>query len=132
MENPTNGNAETPRKILPELLWIFGQKYDLKAEFSQAVKEYQIDIRGKDTWQPDAVVFNRPQIKILLEMDWELPPDDIAEFLIESESSENLTALDLIFQLNNLIAEYDLGDHVFFEGLTYSGKDDLYFINLGS
>lgn len=119
-------------KILPDLLWSFRQKYDSKQEFDQAVGQYQLDIRGKDTWQPEEIAVAKPQIKVLLEMDWESPPNDTALFTIKSVSSQNLTASELMFQLNNYIAEYDLGDYIFFEGLTYSEKDDLYFVNLGS
>jgi hypothetical protein len=120
-------------KVLPDLLWVFQQtKYESKAEFNEAIKQYQIDIIEKNTWQPDEIVINKFEINLLLDMDWQSPPDDRIEFTLKSENSTRFTALDLMFQLNNTLAEYNLGDYRFFEGLIYFSEKDLYIINLGS
>lgn len=120
-------------KILFDILWIFRpKKYESRENFNQAIRQHQIDITENDTWQPDKIVIKKPQINVLLEMDWEIPPDDQVEFLIKSENSISFTASDLMFQINNHLAEYDLGDYKFFEGLNFNREKNLYVINLGS
>lgn len=120
-------------KILFDVIWTFRRKiYGSKKIFSRAVKKHQIKITGKDSWQADEIVIEKPQIKVILERDWEYPPDDRIEFALESEDRKNFTALDLMFQLNNFLAGYDLGDKCFFEGLKFDAENKKYFLNLGS
>ena len=127
-----NGN-EKRSKILFDILWTFrGKKYRSKEKFSREIKQYQIRITGKDTWNPDEIIIKKPQIEILLERDWEYPPDDKIEFTLESENSKKLTALCLMFQLNNILAGYDLGDNCFFEGLKFNSESGQYVLKLGS
>ncbi len=129
----TENNSAENSKILSELFWAFSrEKYSSKEEFSRKIKQYQIDINEKDSWQPDRIVVDKPQINLLLDMDWQLPPDDQIEFTLKSENEKGFTALDLIFQLNNFLAGYDLGDYQFFEGLKYTPETDRYLIKLGS
>lgn len=128
----TDEKKENP-KILFDVLWIFsGKKYESKKEFGDALKNYQIKITGKDKWQPDEIVIEKPQAEIFYERDWEYPPDDRIEFTLESENRKNFTALDLMFQLNNKIAGYDLGDYCFFEGLKFDTQIKKYVLHLGS
>lgn len=132
MTGGKNGN-EKSSKILFGILWTFrGKKYRSKEKFSREIKQYQIRITGKDTWKPDEIVIKKPQIEILLERDWEYPPDDKIEFTLESENSKNFTALDLLFQLNNILAGCDLGDNRFFEGLRFNSESGQYVLKLGS
>lgn len=120
-------------KILFNILWTFGgKKYKSRKVFDRAIKKYQIKITGKDTWNANEIVSEKPQIEIFYERDWEYPPDDIIEFTLESENKQNFTALDLMFQLNNKIAEYDLGDFCFFEGLKFDAQIKKYVLHLGS
>lgn len=120
-------------KIFFDILWIFRpKKYESREKFNQVVRQYQINITEKDAWQPDKIVIEKPQIKVLLEMDWEMPLDDQVEFFIKSENSISFTASDIMFQINNHLAEYDLGDYQFFEGLNLNRGKKLYIINLGS
>ena len=120
-------------KILFDVLWNFcGKNYESKKDFNRAIKKYQLDIKGKDTWQPDQIVIEKPEIEIFFERDWEYPPDDKIQFTLESENRKNFTALDLMFRLNKKIAEYDLGDFCFFEGLTFDSANNRYILHLGS
>lgn len=128
-ESQTNDNAS----MLFDVLWAFYEKeYKSKEEFSNEVKQYQIDINEKDTWKPDEIVFDKPEITLLLEMGWEEPPHDKVEFTLKSENNKNFTALDLMFQINNFLAQYDLSDHHFFEGLHKDSENNRYMIHLGS
>ena len=110
-------------KILFDVIWTFrGKIYKSKKVFNRAVKQHQIKITGKDSWQADEIVIEKPDIKVILERDWEYPPDNKIEFTLESEDRKVFTALDLIFQLNNVLAGYDLGDKCFFEGLKFDAE----------
>lgn len=128
-----NDKAKNP-EILSGIAWTFcrKKKYKSKDKFDNAVRQYQVDIKGKDVWQPGEIVFDKPEIKILLERDWEYPPDDKIEFTLESENSKKFSALDLMFQLNNFLTGYDLGDDCFFEGLRYESESRRYILKLGS
>ena len=119
-------------EILRDIYWSFDEKYESKEAFDSEMKQYQVDIGKEDTWQPDSIVLEQPAISLLLEMGWADPPLDEVTFQLESENKENFTALDLMFQLNNVLAEYDLGDHRFFEGLDHDPEDNRYTIRLGS
>ncbi len=128
-KNKNTGNS----KILFDVRWTFrGKIYGSKKVFSRAVKKHQIKITGKDSWQAGETVIEKPQIKVVLERDWEYPPDDKIEFTLESKNRKNFTALDLMFQLNNFLAGYDLGDNCFFEGLKFDAESKKYLLNLGS
>jgi hypothetical protein len=138
-EVKTKKEAEKFIEILSNLLWVFDykEKYSSKENFSQEVEKYQEEIRGEDIeeqkkWNPDKILINKPKIKLLFEMNWEDPPKDKVKFTLNSSNQKNFTALDLMFQLHNFIADYDLGNHHFFEGLRYDKDNDLYIVNLGS
>ncbi len=132
MSNKEQNSTENP-KILFDILWNFCRKiYKSKKPFDQAIKKYQVKITGKDTWNSGKVVIEKPEIEIFFDRDWEYPPDDKIEFTLQSENAKNFTALDLMFQLNNKIAAYDLGDFCFFEGLKYDSKLKKYVLHLGS
>ncbi len=119
--------------ILPDLLWVFRQeKYQSKEEFSQQVKKYQVDITDQDNWKPGEIIFDERVINIIADFDWETPPDDRIEFSFQSDNAAGFTALDLLFRLNNFLADYDLGDSQFFEGLKYIPQNKQYLLKLGS
>lgn len=118
--------------MLNNLLWAFSEKkYSSKEEFSRDVRQYQIEINGEDTWKPDEIVLDQSHIDILLEIDWEDPPNDKIQFTFNSDNSKNFNALDLMFQLHNFVAQYDLGDHHFFEGFSKNSQNQ-YVVDLGS
>ncbi len=96
------------------------------------MKQYQVEMIGKDTWKPDEIVIDKPEMDILLEMNWNEPPNDRVECTLKSENNKNFTALDFMFQLHNFVAQYDLGDHQFFEGLNQDLESNRYIIHTGS
>lgn len=120
-------------KILSHLSWTFNEKkYESKEIFNRQVEQHQINLSRNSVWHPFEIVISKAEIKMLLDFDWEMPPDDKIKFVFKSSNSNGFTALDLMFQLNNFLADYDLGDSHFFEGLEYIIEKDQYLVKLGS
>lgn len=133
--------------MLKKILWVFNDtSYDNKVAFNQDVTDSQIEILGNaDNWQPDAVVFELPQLYIQYEAWINGVQDLFANEILTAESVEHLattepeydefgyqveilakltadngkdfTALELLQKIHHQMLNKDLGDHIFFEGL---------------
>ena len=118
------------RKILFEILWRFTSKvYESEEEFSKAVRQYQIDIKKKDSWNPNQIVITEPSILLIRgNMSTEAPMS------ISTKNPQGFTALELLFKTHNLLAGKGIGkdDHHFFEGFNLVAGKNVYRVHLGS
>ncbi|WP_048504788.1 hypothetical protein [Chryseobacterium angstadtii] len=152
--------------ILSNIFWAFKrQNYPSIEDFNNEVKDYQKRIlKDKASWDPEKIVIDAPEIDVCYEA-WIRGKENIStnETLLESEkdpfhqdnsengmfqvelcatlkaaNGTNFTALDLLHQLQNQVSNKELGDHLFFEGLTPQSpgeqKQDkpLYYMYCGS
>ncbi|HAZ43728.1 MAG TPA: hypothetical protein DCZ55_04415 [Cyanobacteria bacterium UBA11371] len=101
-----------------DVYWsFFGEKYQSRSEFDAEVRQYQIEISGIDSWQPDEVVIQFPRIRIEYYRDeGGFEYEDFIE--IESDNGEFLTGGELLFKVHNAVVEQlrEINHH-FFEGL---------------
>ncbi|MBX7170881.1 MAG: hypothetical protein K1X72_07985 [Pyrinomonadaceae bacterium] len=125
-------NEEFPKNLLRDVYWSFGGKvFENQAEFSEKVRQYQIDIKEKDDWQPEKVVLESSAINLIYEF-WE--DDDEIEKVVEinADNGESFTAGELLFKIHNLVVDDLRGmDRHFFEGLSLD-KPPTFWLNLGS
>lgn len=133
-------------EILADVVWSFQQKeYENIQEFDREIEDYQKSIlEERARWEKDAIVIDAPEVEVCYEA-WVAGPENIMsnEELIDDEDAfdednsedglyqvelcaklraangSSFTALDLMYQLENQLLNKDLGDHVFFEGLTF-------------
>ncbi|MCT2563056.1 hypothetical protein [Chryseobacterium herbae] len=132
--------------LLSNILWAFHRKsYNSIEDFNTEITDYQTRIlKEKTSWEPYTIVIDAPEINVFYEA-WIKGKEDIAtnetllgdendvlsednsdfgmfqaEFSARLKASNgvNFTALDLLYQLQNQVSQKDLGDHIFFEGLT--------------
>lgn len=125
-------------EILVHTLWSFtGDRFVDQSAFSEEVRQYQIDITGKDQWRPDLIVVPVPSVQVAYEY-WNDDGDQIEDVLrLVSTNGRDFTSLELLFQIHNAVVENVCDDdHHFFEGLTLedapSGQPPQYLLNLGS
>ncbi|HCA07237.1 hypothetical protein [Chryseobacterium sp.] len=152
--------------LLSNILWAFQKKgYSNTEDFNKEITDYQTRIlKEKASWEPHKVVIDTPEINVCYEA-WIKGKEDIADnetiigdenevfrednsdygmFQVEfcaklkAGNGVNFTALDLMYQLHNQVSHKELGDHIFFEGLTTNDTEEqdndlpLYFMYLGS
>ncbi|WP_080777768.1 hypothetical protein [Chryseobacterium phocaeense] len=152
--------------LLSNILWAFQRKeYADITDFNTAIESYQQRIlKERASWNPEEIVIQASEADICYEA-WIKGKEDIAgnETLIgdedevfhednsdygmfqvdlcatlKAQNGSHFTALDLMFQLQNQLSNKELGDHVFFEGLTpkdteeYKTDIPLYFMYCGS
>jgi len=132
------GDAILPEEMLRGVHWPFaGSPFSDKAAFERNVRQYQIDITGKDSWQPNRVVILWPRIRVIY-MCWQ--GDEQLEPVVElvSDNGESFTAGELLVKLHNAVVEQlrDMDRH-FFEGLYLHStqtpeKPPLYVLSQGS
>jgi hypothetical protein len=127
-----------PDAALNKVVWSFtGGRCDDASEFSERVREYQIDILGTDEWAPDEIILPVPQVLISYPVD--NADGDVETIRLTSANKDAFTALDLLYQIHNAIVEsVEHSDHHFNEGLSLNSApppelgDALYILNLGS
>ncbi|HBV15030.1 hypothetical protein [Chryseobacterium carnipullorum] len=151
--------------LLSNIVWAFNNHhYNDIEDFNKEVAHYQtLILKEKAIWDANQIVINAPEIDICYEA-WIKGKEDIlsnetvtdeddifnednsddglfqVEFCarLKARNGKQFTALELLFQLENQLANKDLGDHVFFEGLTSNDAEKqkngapLYFMYLGS
>ena len=125
-------SIELPKNVLRDVYWSFGGKvFDSQAEFDEKVRQYQIDIKEKDDWQPEKIVLSCANINLIYEF-WEDESEVEKVVEISADNGESFTASELLFKIHNLVTE-DLCemDHHFFEGLSLD-KPPAYWLSLGS
>lgn len=130
---------ELPEKLMRDVYWAFTKGIFKGAEdFDKAVRDYQIAIKKIDDWKPERVIFSHSSIQISYEY-WSADGEEEFEevFVLEADNGNSFTAGELLFKINNTVAEnVSRGDHIFFEGLSlsetkYDGKP-FYWLSLGS
>lgn len=138
--------------VLNEIAWAFKNKpYTSLSEFSKDVQQYQIDILGDDdVWKPNEVVIDNAQVKLCYEA-WlqnpknllknesltaplhevfndEVDEDEYRQVEVvatfDADNGICFTAQELLMKLNNVMANKELGDQIFFEGLEISEDRD--------
>lgn len=151
--------------ILSNVVWAFHRKsYNSIEDFNKEITEYQtLILKERASWEADQVAINAPEIEVCYEA-WIKGKEDVSanetilgdeEEVFDEDNSDygmfqvefcatlqagngiHFTALDLLYQLENQVSNKDLGDHVFFEGLTLRNGEQkserpLYYMNLGS
>lgn len=149
---------------LNKIAWSFTNKsYTDSEKFNEDVTTYQKDIhKDSDKWKPTKIVSDFPEIEIQY-MAWVKGPENLLEnenlieddedaFDDEPEEEEgyqveivakltadngaNFTALEFLMKTHNQLANKELGDHNFFEGIDHNSEDDdelpRYYISCGS
>ena len=137
--------------VLNEIAWAFNDKlYSSLKEFNKNVQQYQIDILGdEDLWKPDEIVIDSPQIQVCYEAWLKNPRDllknesltlpvsevfseDVDEYeyqeaevvaVFNADNGQLFTAGEFLFKLHNTLANKELGDHIFFEGIEEDEED---------
>lgn len=125
-------SEEFPRNLMRDVYWAFGGKvFESRAEFSEKIRQYQIDIKEKDDWQPEREVLSAAVINLIYEF-WEGDREVEKTVEILADNGESFTAGELLFKIHNLVTE-DLRemDRHFFEGLSLD-KPPTYWLSLGS
>lgn len=150
--------------LLSNILWAFQRKgYSSIEDFNKEITDYQtLILKERACWDANQMVIDVPEIDVCYEA-WIKGKEDISsnetvtdeanafnednsdhglfqvEFCARLKASNGtyFTALDLLFQLENQVANKDLGDHIFFEGLTANDTEEkyqtpLYSMYLGS
>lgn len=132
-----------PQTLLGSVLWSCGRKsWPSRDDFNQAVRQYHQDIvEDGDRWQPDAVVFPHPAIRVGFSYWADTESQGWHVLSMEADAAEGFTALGLLHGLCEGIAGHltenngDLYDHCFFEGLSLAdepGDPPMYYIRFGS
>lgn len=152
--NDTEGAKENavPQEVLGNIVWAFQRKkYSDANDFNNEIAEYQkVILKEKAIWQPEETAINQPEIEVCYEA-WIKGKEDIAanEILLEdeedafhednsdegmfqvelcatlkAENGKHFTNLDLMYQLEKQVRNKELGDHIFFEGLSLNSEDD--------
>lgn len=130
---------DLPEKLMKDVYWAFSKGvFGNREEFDEKVRDYHIRIKGEDVWRSNEEIFPHSSIQICYEFWAENGEEEIEAFFeIEADNGETFSAGELLFKINNAVAEnVSRGDHIFFEGLTLSkethdGKP-FYWLYLGS
>lgn len=137
--------------VLNKIAWAFKNKhYSNLNEFNKDVQQYQVDRFGdEDLWNPNENVANYPQIQVCYEA-WLKSPKDLlknesltlpiseifndevdedeyqeAEVIakFDADNGAYFTASEFLMKVNNALANKELGDHIFFEGIEEEQAD---------
>jgi hypothetical protein len=135
MAIPATPNPSLTRTALDNVCWSFvGDTFADRPRFSDEVRQYQIDITGKDSWQPNAIAIPAGLVRVVYSQGG-LGDDGQVEL---SSEQQFFTAGELLFQLHNAVVQQlrDVDQH-FFEGLELvSGPSPsapaIYRLRLGS
>ena len=148
---PDNEGSEEKEKYkkVSAIEWIFNQKEYLPDAFARDFNMYMTK-RYPDDWSEgmaDEFVMEEPEILVTYEA-WIRSPaqlhdnerlneeDDLKEenkdndmwqveimAHLKADNGKAFTLQELIFKLQNLMADKELGDHVFLEGMEYEGHE---------
>jgi len=132
-----------PETLLCDICWDFAEhRYENIHEFNMSVAAYQREVSAKNTWQPDMIAIDAPQIRIYYEVWEETEKDDddniTKELMLIAKNTPYLTQGELFFQLHNALAqEMSRRNHSFFDGLylldhTMNENIPCYMLRLGS
>lgn len=131
---PKSTNVMQQQNILKDIAWTLNNTFNTKDEFNTAITEYQIAVKGTSTnWTPHEIVTPLSHMSIILDRDWiEEEEEQLITLEVSNADGSPLTCLDVMYQLNNSLADYDLGGLQFFEGLEFLPDQNTYLLNLGS
>ena len=147
-DNEGSGEEEKYKKV-SAIEWIFNQQEYLPNAFARDFNMYMAK-RYPDDWsegRADEFVLEEPEILVIYEA-WIRSPaqlhdnerlneeDDLKEenkdndmwqveimAHLKADNGKAFTLQELIFKLQNLMADKELGDHVFLEGMEYEGHE---------
>ena len=147
-DNEGSGKEEKYKKV-SAIEWIFNQQEYLPDAFARDFNMYMAK-RYPDDWsegRADEFVLEEPEILVIYEA-WIRSPaqlhdnerlneeDDLKEenkdndmwqveimAHLKADNGKAFTLQELIFKLQNLMADKELGDHVFLEGMEYEGHE---------
>lgn len=144
-DNEGSGEEEKYKKV-SDIEWIFNQKEYLPDAFARDFNMYMAK-RYPDDWlegMADEFVLEEPEILVTYEA-WIRSPaqlhdnerlneEDLKEenndmwqveimAHLKADNGKAFTLQELIFKLQNLMADKELGDHVFLEGMEYEGHE---------
>ncbi len=147
-DNEGSGEEEKYKKV-SAIEWIFNQQEYLPDAFARDFNMYMAK-RYPDDWsegRADEFVLEEPKILVIYEA-WIRSPaqlhdnerlneeDDLKEenkdndmwqveimAHLKADNGKAFTLQELIFKLQNLMADKELGDHVFLEGMEYEGHE---------
>ena len=138
--------------LLGKIAWSFNKvEYKTVDDFNQRVQKYQIDImKDRACWKSDEIVVDSPVIDVgfmawierggLTENETLLEEEDFFEnednsdgelfqaeikARLRADNGQNFTALELLYKLDKQMKSKELGDHIFFEGLSQEGEGDV-------
>ena len=139
-------------RLLHNIAWSFKKTaYPTVDNFNQRVSEYQLAImKERACWKSDEIVIDSPAIDVafmawiekgglaenetLLEEEGFFEDEDNSEdgllqaeikARLEADNGRNFTALELLYKLDKQMKTKELGDHIFFEGLSQEGEGDV-------
>ena len=101
------------------------------------VRQYQIRIRKKDSWRPDAIIIPAQRVAVRYRC-WQGKEQIEPMVTLEADDGATFSVGELLFKLHNAVVEKLREiDHHFFEGLTLAGwvedgKVPLYQLRQGS
>jgi hypothetical protein len=142
MARKQSRRRDLPEDVLDDVLWSFTEgPFPDRAAFDAAVRQYQIDIQqGEDSWRPEEVVLPCSLVRITCEW-WEegWAEEEVEPIIpLTADNGTSFTAGELLFKVHNTVmAQGNMGDHHFFEGLSRKRTRDpneapLYEIETGS
>jgi len=120
--------------LLCDLPWRFNRKrYGDVAAFVSDVEDYSRKILKREApWSPDAVIIPESHIRLRYEAVRNDAYDDA--FVELRTDADGFTAAEFLWKLHEALAEEELADHCFFEGVgrVLDGEPPLYAIFQGS
>lgn len=128
-----------PPKVMAKTIWTHsGARFTDAALFSEAVRQDQIQILGKDNWRPDEEVIPVPRVTMHF-FHWSEDDEELESIVdIVGANGKAILALELLFQVHNAVVELvGNDDHHFFEGLhlmepPQDASQPHYMLHLGS
>lgn len=131
--------------LLEGIAWAFGgQSYSSLMNFWDDVRSYNEDLdRDLEYFKPFGTIFNTPKVKVIYEAiidskkqlydfeqivgeeDFVDGEENEVEIIAELSAGQegNFGALELLWNIHNLLYNKELGDHIFFEGINVEGYE---------
>lgn len=110
-------NIDLPKELLRNLSWLLGtRRFATPAVIVDAVREYYARLEFEYTWQPDELVLPIRELDLVFEAVVNNVRDDVVA-TIRTDDPRGFTAAELLWHVHQALAEYELGDHRFFEGV---------------
>lgn len=118
--------------LLGALPWSFNRThYPDAAHFVAAVEQYSQRIFGRPApWQPEAYILSETHIRLAYEAARGGYMDD-ATTTVSTDDPQGFTAGELLWRIHEALADDELADHCFFEGIS-PVKGDVYRLHQGS